>query len=200
MSNVQNCKSALGELLSQAKLNKEVGVFREYTVSVKNWHAKTECAQYNLSLEANKANKVVIDAFCDLKFPTRDCDVGHISTFIQSSIQTWADFKEVTKDEVFEVFYVDTTILGFKSSAAMLSTVSHIAGRMSASPAKTCAIIMAPNTGPYGDEYSAEGPVKSMQEWENDLRDVDRRMGSFGPSFEVLGLGVKRVHCVNQGT
>ena len=71
------------------------------------WQAKAEAEQYEVKLRINEMNKTTVNAFCDVKFPTRDVEEQHSATFVQSCVQHWAEYTDVPKHDVYEAFIVD---------------------------------------------------------------------------------------------
>ena len=140
------------------------------------WQAKAEAEQYDAKLRINETNKTTVNAFRDVRFPTRDVDEQHITTFVQSCVQNWAEYTDVPKDDVYEAFIVDFTVPGFKVSRSKLRVIGEVSARLVATPKRTCAIVPAPNVGDWGDEYSNEGILKAQSEVEHELRDSERRM------------------------
>ena len=140
------------------------------------WQAKANAEQYEVKLQINETNKTIVNAFCDVRFPTRDVEEHHIATFVQSCIQHWAEFTDVPKDDVYEAFVVDFTIPGFKLSRSKLRAIGEVSSRLAATPKRSCAIVFAPNVGDWGDEYSNEGMLKAQTEVEKELRESERRM------------------------
>ena len=123
-------------------MNKEVGLYQDYKLAVQMWQAKDEAEQYEVKLRINEANKTSVNAFCDVRFPTRDVEEQHIATFVQSCVQNWCDYTDVPKDDVYEVFIVDFTIPGFKFSRSKLRAIGEVAARLAATPKRSCAIAL----------------------------------------------------------
>ena len=128
-------------------MNKEVGIYQDYKLAVQLWQAKDEAEQYEVKLRINDTNKTIVNAFCDVRFPTRDVDEQHIATFIQNCVQHWAEYTDVQKEEVFEAFVIDFTVPGFKYSRSKLRAIGEAASRLAATPRRSCAIVIAPNVG-----------------------------------------------------
>ena len=128
-------------------MNKEVGIYQDYKLAVQLWQAKDEAEQYDVKLHINETNKTTVNAFCDVRFPTRDVDEQHIATFIQNCVQHWADYTDVQKEEVYEAFVIDFTVPCFKYSRSKLRAIGEAASRLAATPRRSCAIVIAPNVG-----------------------------------------------------
>ena len=64
-------------------------MYQDYKLAVQLWQAKDEAEQYEVKLRINDTNKTIVNAFCDVRFPTRDVDEQHIATFIQNCVQHW---------------------------------------------------------------------------------------------------------------
>ena len=151
-------------------------MYQDYKLAVQLWQAKDEAEQYDVKLRINETNKTTVNAFCDVRFPTRDVDEQHVATFIQNCVQHWAEYTDVQKEEVFEAFVIDFTVPGFKYSRSKLRAIGEAASRLAATPRRSCAIVFAPNVGDWGDEYSHEGMLKAQADVEKELRDSERRM------------------------
>ena len=65
-------------------MNKEVGTHQDYKLAAQMWQAKADAEQYEVKLQINETNKTIVNAFCDVRFPTRDVEEQHIATFVQS--------------------------------------------------------------------------------------------------------------------
>ena len=61
-------------------------MYQDYKLAVQLWQAKDEAEQYDVKLRINETNKTTVNAFCDVRFPTRDVDEQHIATFIQNGM------------------------------------------------------------------------------------------------------------------
>ena len=157
-------------------MNKEVGIYQDYKLAVQMWQAKAEAEQYEVKLRINETNKTTVNAFCDVRFPTRDVEEQHIATFVQSCVQHWAEYTDVPKEDVYEAFIVDFTVPGFKFSRSKMRAIGEVSSRLAANPKRSCALVFAPNVGDWGDEYSNEGVMKAQAEVEHELRDSERRM------------------------
>ena len=77
------------------------------------WQAQADAEQYEVKLQINETNKTIVNAFCDVRFPTRDVEEHHIATFVLSCVQHGAEYKDAPKDHVYEAFVVDFTTSAF---------------------------------------------------------------------------------------
>ena len=74
-------------------------------------------------------------------------------------------------EELFEVYWIDLTIPGFVYNRSALHAFGVLSAGLAAHPERSVGIVFAPNTGPYGMEYSDHGMRKSIQEIETLLED-----------------------------
>jgi hypothetical protein len=144
---------------------------------MEKWKITTDSARGAYMDEVQRKNSLLITNVADIRFPTRQLDKAeHSMTFIQSSVQRYCDEFETTKEDMYQVFWVDFTIPGYTMHRSLLGTFGLISTQLSTAPERSVAIIFAPNTGPFGDEYDDTGIMKMCAEVETHLKDPDWRM------------------------
>jgi hypothetical protein len=141
------------------------------------WKTTTDSARGAYKDEVQRKNNLLINHVADIRFPTRQLDKAeHAMTFIQSSVQRFCDEFETTKEDLYQVFWVDCTVPGYTVNRSLLGTFNLMASQLSTAPERSVAIIFAPNTGPYGEEYDDTGIMKMCAEVESQLKDSEWRM------------------------
>ena len=91
---------------------------------------------------------------------------------------------------VFQVYWVDFTISGYRFNRSAMTTLSSMSESMALNPEYCAMIILAPNTGAFGSEYTEEGIRKSVKEVEAILDDhtLQCKYLEFDLSFEPAGI------------
>lgn len=143
-------------------------------MAVEKWRLANDAARAAFRDDVNRKNEQVITSTVDMRFPTRQFDDSHhVPTFVQSCVQRFSDELEVKKDDVYQVYWVDCTVPGYLVQRSLMATFSILAGQLSAAPTKSVAIIFAPNTGTFGEEYDEAGINKMCEEVEQQLKDPE---------------------------
>ena len=160
--------------LAKRKLATEVATWVSYKDAVTTWQCKGELQQRAQLMETEAENKNLISKECDERLPTRDvlCP-EHLATFFAGCSQSWAESRCVKLEDVLQVYWVDLTIPGFNYNRTVLRALTLLSAALTASPDVAVGIILAPNCGPYGMEYTDAGVRKSVREVATLLDDSD---------------------------
>ena len=157
---------------ARVKLQREGKRWADYLEGVRLWNCKSEAAKGAHKDTQEARNQEILEKHAELVYPGRDlAEADHIMTFTASSVQAWADHIEVDADIVWKVIHVDFTIPGYKYNSNLSESISTMAAHIAASPERSVGIVMAPNTGPYGEEYTDSGVKKAVNDVEKELDD-----------------------------
>ena len=112
----------------------------------------------------------VINREVDLRFPSRELhDPSQIQAFVQTSIQAWVDHSSSSKDDVYQVWVINLMVPGFKFQKSATVAVSEATDQIAQNPQRSCALIICPNTGGFGDQYSTHEIRESRKQVEDSL-------------------------------
>ena len=67
--------------------------------------------------------------------------------------------------------WLDFTILGYKYGTSLIASISALATQLSSDPERRVGIILAPNCGEYGQEYTDSGIEKALNDVKGQLND-----------------------------
>ena len=145
------------------KLSSEVAAWNAYKELVRKWLCTTSLERNAKVTEIERKNDLLIEKELDLRCPCTEVPTGEfLGVHLQSAVQAWAEAHEAAMSDVTQVYWIDFTIPGYNFNRSALHALSKLAEGMAANPERTVGIILAPNTGPYGNEYSAEGVRASV--------------------------------------
>jgi hypothetical protein len=96
-----------------------------------------------------------------------------LATFFVGCAQAWAEAQCVLVEQFLRVDWVDFTILGFNYNRSLLQTLSFFSAAQTAAPETTMGILIAPNCGPYGMEYTDSSVRRSIGQVVAQLSDPD---------------------------
>ena len=158
---------------ARVKLQREGKRWASQLEAVRLWKCKSEAAKGEHRDAQEASNREVLEKHAELVFPGRDLAAAdHIMTFTASSTQAYADHIEMDADVMFKVIHIDFTIPGYKYPCNLAESIASMAAHIAASPERSVGIVLAPNTGPYGDEYTDSGIKKAVNDVEAELSDA----------------------------
>ena len=140
------------------KLKSEVSVWNDYKERVRAWQCNTEMDTNAKITEIERRNAELINKTLDLRCPCTEIEKEEVlGVHLQSCTQAWAEARGCPRSSVFQVFWIDFTIPGYHFNRSALLSWSTMSVTMASNPENTVGIILAPNTGPFGNEYTSEG-------------------------------------------
>ena len=145
------------------KLSSEVASWNAYKERVQKWQCTTALERNAKASEIERKNDLLIEQQLDLRCPCTEVQNGELlGVHLQSAAQAWAEALECPASDITQVYWLDFTIPGYNFNRSALHALSKLAEGMAANPERTVGIVLAPNTGPYGNEYTAEGVRASV--------------------------------------
>ena len=161
----------------EAMFKRDENRWLQYKESVTRWETVTSSQRSAFKHSEEKTNRKKIEGEMDARFPSRDLeDSSHVSPYVHGARQFWADQKSANDADMFQVWWVDFTIPGSKGHQSFLAAISLVANNISQSPASSCALFLAPNTGGFGDQYSEATIGKVVADVEDMLKDPDLKL------------------------
>jgi hypothetical protein len=76
-------------------------------------------------------------------------------------------------EQLLQIYWIDLTIPGINYNRSLLQSLTTLSAALTAAPETTVGIVMAPNCGPIGMEYTETGVWKSVGEVVTQLSDSD---------------------------
>ena len=64
-------------------------------------------------------------------------------------------------EELLHIYWIDLTTPGFNYNRSLLQSFSTLSAALTAAPQTSVGIVLAPNCGPFGMEYTDAGVRKS---------------------------------------
>ena len=153
-------------------LKKEENMWSTYQTQHRLFNAET----HNAQVEEREAVCTLWQQYADdhirVHFPVvglkRQADVP---ATITSMVDNYAEQSGVPKSTVFKVYVVNFTFLGSSYEKHLSDCVSIVRDKMLNDPERTCALFIAPNTGPYKQTYDEAAAEKARREVFDTLRD-----------------------------
>ena len=155
-------------------IKKEENAWTTFCTNIKAWKCMTQ-AQRSEFKEMEKAkNGNVITNEMNLKYPAKDlASADHIHTYVNASIDAWLLPTNSSREDAWVVWFINFSIPGYVFMSDALIAIVKAAEAISQCPERVCAIILAPNTGCYGDSYSEREMRAAVEETEQLLKDPD---------------------------
>ena len=94
-----------------------------------------------------------------------------ISATTVSMADTWAECSGVPRSKLYKVIVINLTFLGANFDKRVPELIPLIKDRLLEDPERSCAIVVAPNTGTYRNTYDEDFAEKCRRELLNNLRD-----------------------------
>ena len=166
--------------------NREEACFAECKVTIQREQAKftrhkqdldkhacaTETAHIAFKLEEKQRNDELLSRHLEKVYPVRDMDNPNaLLPFVKSSINEWLEQRDVDAGHAMCVFYCNLIVPGNQYLRSANIAIQKITDSIAASPERCCGIIVAPNSGGYGDTYSDDAMSSGMNELEGLLGD-----------------------------
>ena len=154
------------------QLQSEVSKWNDYKERVQQWQCTNALQRGSKIATIEEDNAKVMNDALDLRCPA--VEIEHEETLAvhqNSCAQAWAEKCGVPFSDLVQVYWVDFTIPGYNFNRSALTALSKMAEALSANPELIVGIVLAPNTGPFGAEYSDEGIRTSQDEVKKMLDD-----------------------------
>jgi hypothetical protein len=158
---------------TRAKMLKEVAIWTQYVSEIDNF-ARVSVGMKSELLDSCRAEqRVAIETWQESTFPVRDFEcLSHAITFTEAcNNRNFAD-----SAKVHQIFWVNTTVLGYDAGTTVAEAIPVIAGLVAAKPEATCILVAAPTVGPYGNEYNEAAIEEGALKIRNLLCNPDLRL------------------------
>jgi len=163
----------------------EVATWTSYLNHVKIFSAKTHAMKEHAKDEIKESNRTLVEREQERRFPIRTLDeTGHVPTFVQSSVQAWCDYEEADKNLIYQVYFINCCILGYDAVVKSQNDFNISAAHLAEDPQRSCLLVIAPNTGSWGNEYNEDDIRKAIDAIDASLRHQDLRMSVSRVQFE----------------
>jgi len=170
----------------EAKVHKEVHKWETYNLEVQVAKAQQKGEYLEARDKAMDSQKKAVEAAQNLRFPVRSFEDASLALpFGQACLGTWCDHVGVDKGEAWQVYWVNSTISGSNAFHCVDDALNKIiAPQLASAPERSCAILMAPNVGRWGNQFHEDEIMKHADEIEKlfanpDLRLLFRRITLF---------------------
>jgi len=127
--------------------------------------------------------KAAVEELQNLRFPVRSFDDAmSAGPFVQACMGAWCDHIGVDKGEVYHIQWANATICGSNALHCMEDALGKtISPTLASSPERSCALVMAPNVGRWGNQFHEDEIMKHADAIEQlfsnpDLRIIYRRV------------------------
>ena len=140
---------------------------------MQQWQCKTDLQRRCKLAAIDVSNAELIKQECDVRLPCRDVQCPeHLGSHIHGCARGWAEKRCVATEELYHVYWIDMTIPGHNYNRSALSALGVLSAGLASSPERAVGIMFAPNTGPYGMQYTDEGVRKAIDDIEKLLGDT----------------------------
>ena len=154
-----------------ACLKKEQQLWTDYLASVKTFDARAKASKLEWTREQDESFSQAGKNFMETWTPVIAADADFVVTAIQTQVGQFAVKHGLVDEQVYQVILVDFTKLGSAYSKYQTKVISQVAEMLASNPAKSMAIVLAPNTSHWGAVYSEEKISESIKSLEEDLKD-----------------------------
>ena len=153
------------KLIVEGEQNK----WKNFQDANRRFKCESEAERSAFKTEQNNRNAAIVLKEVDTRYPCREIDdPAHLQTFLQSSIEAYAMNAGIDHEGMFQVWLINLMVPGFHFNYSALTAITKACDMMAVFPERTCAIILHPNTGTYGNTYDRQSIRKS----ENDVMDL----------------------------
>ena len=94
-----------------------------------------------------------------------------IPSAVTTMIENFAERSGVPKHQLFKVFFVNLTYLGSAHEKRIADFIAVVRDKILSDPERTCAVFVAPNTGPYRQTYDDAAAERARRDVLDNLRD-----------------------------
>ena len=104
---------------------------------------------------AMAGQRVAVEELQHRRFPVRAFDEASMAgTFGQACVGAWCDHVGVDKAEAWHAYWANTTVCGSNALHCVEEALGKvIAPQVASNPERTCAVVMAPNVGRWGNQF-----------------------------------------------
>ena len=178
--------------LERAQLEVVLGLIKQeenswttFRAAIQAWKCTSQ-AQRSAFKETEKIeNGKLVTNEMHLKYPAKDlASADHIHTYVNACIDAYLLPTTCSREDAWPVWFMNLSIPGYVFQTDALTSIVKMAESISACPERACGIIIAPNTGCYGDSYSERQIREAVEEVEGLLKDPD-----LGITYLPLSMG-----------
>jgi hypothetical protein len=162
--------------LEEAKVlvSREENKWLKHKADAQAWKRQSEAQRAAFKEEERKQNQAIIEQEMNLRYPGRDLKhPDHMHTFVNASIDDWVMDSTAAREDTYTVWMVNLSIPGYVFMHSALTAIVKATESISNLPERTCAIILCPNTGTFGDNYSDASIMNAAHDVEDLLKDPD---------------------------
>lgn len=159
-----------------AKLGKEQQKYLTYQTALKDFQNLGMAMKAEVTDRQRAKQRDAVNSFQESRFPVRDLsEVHHVSTFVESAINKYANEQSLSSEETYKVYYLNTQGLGYDSLVGATEAIKSLAGLVAADPRRCCLVLSAPTVGTFGNEYSEVDIAEVAAKILTVLKDAEQR-------------------------
>ena len=156
------------------EIKQEESNWTNFLTSVQAFKCKSQAQRSEFKETERQANGALIETEMNLKYPCKElASSDHIHSYVNACLDAWLLPTTCSREDAWGVWFVNLSIPGYVFQTDALTSLVKVADAISACPERVCGIIIAPNTGCYGDQYSEKQVRDAADEVEGLLKDPD---------------------------
>ena len=162
----------------EKKLEKEEQAWSGYQYSLKVFRAASQSQFLDLRDKAWGLQKTAVETNQGLRFPVKACEnAAEALIFASACTGQWCDALQVPKTDAYTIFLVNCPVAGARAQEEFQHALTHmIAPTLAANPERTCAVVLAPNVGTWGNMFHEDEIRKHCDEIENFMKGAANRV------------------------
>jgi hypothetical protein len=157
-------------LLVQQEENK----WKKYKGDVATWKCSSQAQRSAFKEDERTRNGMLLTAEMKNRYPGRQLESpDHIHTFVNSSMDALLLTTTSSREDAWMVWFINLSIPGYTFMHSALQAIVKATESISSCPERTCAFIISPNTGTFGDSYDEAHIRTASNDVEDLLKDPD---------------------------
>jgi len=155
-------------------IKKEENNWTTFCAAMQAWKCMSQAQRSEFKEKEKTKNEGLITNEMNLKYPCKAlASADHIHTYVNACLDAWLLPTTCSREDAWVVWFLNFTIPGYVFQSDALTAIVKVADAISMCPERVCAIILAPNTGCYGDSYNDRQISEALEEVRGLLVDPD---------------------------
>ena len=172
MEDVASEKQAADLKYDPTLLHKEQKIWNTYMAQLRMFRAETHNAKVEEQEAVTEQWNVAAKAHIDVRFPVAGLK-SHLDapSAITTMIENFSEHAGLSKHEVFRVYVANLTFVGSTYEKRVAELINIIKDKILSDQERSCALVVAPNTGPFKVTYDDKAAEQARRDVFDLLRD-----------------------------
>ena len=177
LAGAQSAHDATLLALFRAALGKDIAAWESYLEAKERFDANAKQSRRQFLLAQSAAITEGAQRFCDVALPVKAFgqETG-ILPWVSARACTWSTSRFIARENIYTIFYIDWTKVGYMVPRFLKSAVRLIAGELAANPQKAACIMIAPNAGSHGNCWDFGAINQAQDAVETEAREEEHNM------------------------